>query len=342
MGMMRKIKNIVLLLTTLVVEISFVSGQDPLNENIIRYIETYAPTAIKEMNRTGVPAAIKIAQGILETNAGQSDLVLSSNNHFGIKCKLSWTGEKVYHDDDAPGECFRKYPSAEDSYLDHSDYLKSQPRYSFLFDYDPDDYSAWAWGLKKAGYATNPVYAESLIKFIETYRLTDLHEYLDEDQEDLDLSEYLDALRNSATLPPLTRENNGPRENDASSSPVKNVKKTNAYPSGIFRHEGTKAIYAEKGTSLLALAKKHKKQLSVLISYNKLPSSTTNLLKDQIVYLERKKKLKTYTTHTVRKGESLYTISRKFKTTIEALKKENKLKNNDLQPGQKLKIKKTA
>lgn len=340
--MMRRIKNIVLSLSTLVVGMSFVTGQEPLNENVIRYIETYAPMAIKEMNRTGVPAAIKIAQGILETNAGQSDLVLSSNNHFGIKCKSSWTGEKVYHDDDAPGECFRKYPSAQDSYLDHSDYLKSQPRYSFLFDYDPDDYSAWAWGLKKAGYATNPVYAETLIRYIETYRLTELHEYVDEDEADLDLTEYLDALRNPASLPPLTRENNGPRENDPSADANKNIKKSNAYPSGIFKHEGTKAIYAEKGTSLLAIAKKHKKQLSVLLSYNKLPSSTTNLLKDQIVYLERKKKSRSYTTHTVRKGESLYTISRKFKTTVEALKKENKLKNNDLQPGQKLRIKKTA
>jgi LysM repeat protein len=340
--MMSVIKKIVSSALMLVGSFSLTAAQDLPNESIIRYIETYAPLAIKEMNRTGVPAAIKIAQGILETKAGKSDLVIRSNNHFGIKCKSNWAGEKVYHDDDLSGECFRKYPSAEDSYMDHSDFLKSQPRYAFLFEYDPNDYSSWAWGLKKAGYATNPAYAESIVRVIETYRLTDLHNYVDEGEENIDLSEYLTALRNPSTLPPLTRENNGPLENDPSLTLVNNGKKNSSYPSGIFRHEGTKAIYAEKGTSLLAIAKKHKKQLSVLLSYNQLPSNTTNLQKDQVVYLERKKKSKTYSTHTVKKGESLFTISRKFKTTIEALKKENKLKSNDLQPGQKLRIKKTA
>ena len=287
---MSVMKKIILSVGMLFGSFLFTDAQELPNENVVRYIETYAPLAIKEMNRTGVPAAIKIAQGILETNAGQSDLVLSSNNHFGIKCKSSWTGEKVYHDDDAPGECFRKYPSAQDSYLDHSDYLKSQPRYSFLFEYDPNDYSAWAWGIKKAGYATNPAYAESLIKIIETYRLTDLHDYLDEEDEDIDLTEYVDALRNPSGLAALEKANNGPNENSPSPATTMNAKKTTSYPSGVFRHEGTKAIYAEKGTSLLAIAKKHKKQLSVLLSYNKLPSSTTNLQKDQVVYLERKKK----------------------------------------------------
>lgn len=339
---MKLMKNIVWLVCITLSNLTLVNAQEPLNENIIRYIETYAPMALKEMNRTGVPAAIKIAQGILETNAGQSDLVLRSNNHFGIKCKSSWTGEKVYHDDDAPGECFRKYASADDSYLDHSDYLKSQPRYAFLFDYDADDYSSWAWGLKKAGYATNPVYAQTLIKYIETYRLTELHAYIEEEEDPIDLSEYFDDLRNNNALPPLTRENNGPRENEPADNEIKTAKKTTSYPAGVFRHEGTKAVFGEKGTSLLSIAKKHKKQLSALLSYNRLPSSTTNLPKDQVVYLERKKKSKAYTTHTVRKGESLYTISRKFKTTVEALKKANNLKKNDLQPGQKLRINKTA
>jgi LysM repeat protein len=339
---MKSIKDIALILCLLLADLTLGNAQEPLNDNIIRYIETYAPLAIKEMNRTGVPAAIKMAQGILETNAGQSDLVLSSNNHFGIKCKSTWNGEKVYHDDDAPGECFRKYSSAEDSYLDHSDYLKSQPRYAFLFDYDADDYSSWAWGLKKAGYATNPVYAQTLIKYIETYRLTDLHAYIDEEEDEIDLSEYFEALRNNGALPPLSKENNGPRESEPAGNEFKNAKKNITYPTGVFRHDGTKAVFAEKGTSLLALAKKHRKQLSALISYNRFPSSTTNLPKDQVVYLERKKKSKNYTIHTVRKGESLYTISKKFKTTVEALKKINNLKKNELQPGQKIKIKKTT
>ena len=264
------------------------NAQDLPNENILRYIETYAPLALKEMNRTGVPAAIKLAQGILETNAGQSDLVYKSNNHFGIKCKSSWTGEKVYHDDDAIGECFRKYESAEASYLDHSDYLKSQPRYAFLFDYDANDYAAWAWGLKKAGYATNPIYAQTLIKYIEAYRLTDLHDYLDEEEEELDLSEYFASLKNANALSTITRDNNGPHEETYTGG---ESEKKSRHISNIFKHSS-------------------------------------------------KSKTKGSRTYVVKKGDSLYSIAKKYKTTVEVLKKTNKLKKDALQPGQKIKIKK--
>jgi len=138
---------------------------------IKEYIKNYQELAINEMKRSGVPAAITLAQGILETDAGKSDLVLSSNNHFGIKCKSIWKGEKVYHDDDMRGECFRKYPTAADSYTDHSDYLRTNTRYDFLFRLEPEDYKAWAKGLRSAGYATNPRYADVLINYIETYNL---------------------------------------------------------------------------------------------------------------------------------------------------------------------------
>ncbi len=138
---------------------------------IYEYINTYQELAIEEMKRSGVPASITLAQGILETDAGKSDLVLSSNNHFGIKCKSIWKGEKVYHDDDSKGECFRKYPKAEDSYMDHSDYLRSGTRYASLFKLDAENYKGWAKGLKAAGYATNPRYADVLINYIEKYNL---------------------------------------------------------------------------------------------------------------------------------------------------------------------------
>jgi LysM repeat protein len=138
---------------------------------IYEYINTYQELAIEEMKRSGVPASITLAQGILETDAGKSDLVLSSNNHFGIKCKSIWKGEKVYHDDDSKGECFRKYPKAEDSYMDHSDYLRSGTRYASLFKLDAENYKGWAKGLKAAGYATNPRYADILINYIEKYNL---------------------------------------------------------------------------------------------------------------------------------------------------------------------------
>lgn len=138
---------------------------------IQEYIDTYKDMAIREMQRVGIPASITLAQGILETEAGNSDLVRRSNNHFGIKCKSSWTGESVYHDDDEQGECFRKYNNAEDSYRDHSNFLRGSERYAFLFKLDPSDYKGWARGLKKAGYATNPRYPDILIRNIEQYNL---------------------------------------------------------------------------------------------------------------------------------------------------------------------------
>jgi flagellum-specific peptidoglycan hydrolase FlgJ len=142
------------------------------SSSVIRnYIDRFKDIAIAEEIRTGVPAAITLAQGIHETSAGQSDLVTRSNNHFGIKCKTEWTGDKVYHDDDARGECFRKYDQPEQSYRDHSDFLKTRPFYSSLFKLDPTDYEGWAFGLKKAGYATNPKYPQILIKLIRDYNL---------------------------------------------------------------------------------------------------------------------------------------------------------------------------
>ena len=133
----------------------------------VQYIEMYKDIAIREMKRMGVPAAITLAQGILETESGNSVLVKKSNNHFGIKCKSNWTGGSVSHDDDASGECFRLYKTADDSYRDHSNFLRAGTRYSFLFKLDVRDYKGWAYGLKKAGYATNPAYPQILIKHIE-------------------------------------------------------------------------------------------------------------------------------------------------------------------------------
>ncbi len=141
------------------------------DDQILAYIEKFKDVAVAEMKRTGVPAAITLAQGIHETTAGTSVLVLKSNNHFGIKCKTEWKGESVNHDDDAPQECFRKYTDPIDSYKDHSDFLKNRPYYASLFKLDPMDYKSWAYGLKKAGYATNPRYPQILIKLIEEWDL---------------------------------------------------------------------------------------------------------------------------------------------------------------------------
>lgn len=134
------------------------------------YIRKYAPVAVREMYRSGVPASITLAQGLLESRYGQSDLAVKGNNHFGIKCH-DWTGKKMYHDDDRRGECFRVYGTADESFSDHSDFLRYRDRYKSLFNNDVTDYKAWAHGLKKAGYATDPAYPSKLIKLIEDYHL---------------------------------------------------------------------------------------------------------------------------------------------------------------------------
>lgn len=168
-------KKWILLLTVYCCTYTTSGAQTPsVKEKTEAYINSYKELAIEEMLRTGVPASIKLAQGILESQFGESPLAKNANNHFGIKCKTEWTGEKTYHDDDAKGECFRVYPSAEQSYRDHSDFLKTRPHYSFLFKLEPTDITGWAYGLKRAGYATSSTYPEKLLKVIEDYKL---HQY---------------------------------------------------------------------------------------------------------------------------------------------------------------------
>ncbi len=135
------------------------------------YIATYAKWAVKEMKRTGIPASITLAQGILESGNGQSRLATEGNNHFGIKCHDGWKGKTMFVDDDKPDECFRVYRDPKQSYKDHSEFLLNRSRYDGLFLLDPRDYAAWARGLKAAGYATSPTYAEKLIKIIEEEEL---------------------------------------------------------------------------------------------------------------------------------------------------------------------------
>ena len=301
------------------------------NEDIVYYITQYADIAINEMVRIGVPASIKIAQGILETQAGKSKLVAESNNHFGIKCKSNWDGPKVYHDDDAQGECFRKYKDAISSYKDHSDFLKLQPRYTSLFELDVDDYKGWAWGLKKAGYATNPIYAETLIKFIEDYQLNILNDYAeDEEQEKYDLSEYIGEITKNGLTPSTVTTK--------SSSSFSNKKIS--YPEDVFKINNVKVIYATEGTSLLAVAKKYKIALPKLLSYNELPKSNSVLKKSELVFLQPKKSVGNKSIHRVKRNESLRDISQHEGIKLASLLQYNQLKaNSKLKVGQKLNLK---
>ena len=144
-----------------------------LNKHTLAYIDRYKHIAIRDMLEYKILASITLAQGVLESGSGRSQLASMSNNHFGIKCHKNWNGEKVYYDDDEKGECFRKYFDPEESFDDHSTFLTSRSRYAGLFALKPGDYKAWAKGLRKAGYATDKKYPNKLIKIIEDYHLYD-------------------------------------------------------------------------------------------------------------------------------------------------------------------------
>lgn len=222
-----------------------------LNKYTLAYIRKYAPIAVKEMHDYKIPASITLAQGILESGRGRSELALKSNNHFGIKCHTGWKGERVYHDDDAKGECFRKYVYPETSYNDHSLFLTERRRYAFLFDYNIKHYKKWAYGLRKAGYATDKKYPAKLLKLIKDYKLYEFD----------------------------------------------NVKKG-----------------------------KYAKELEKLNDHKDD--------KKEVVVKEIKEN-----SYKVRKGDTLYSISRKFGVSVETLKKLNSLKDNTISIGQELKVK---
>jgi len=167
---MRKIyRHILLIAISIAALIALLSAAD-YKTTQEAYIAKYSAIAVSEMYRSGVPASITLAQGLLESNAGLSVLSTQGNNHFGIKCH-NWTGKKMYHDDDEKGECFRVYDSALESFSDHSDFLRYRDRYKFLFENETTDYKSWAQGLKRAGYATDPAYPSKLIKLIEDFKL---------------------------------------------------------------------------------------------------------------------------------------------------------------------------
>lgn len=199
------------------------------------YIETYKGLAVSAMQEYGIPASIKLAQALIESDNGNSPLAINANNHFGIKCKTTWSGNITYKDDDEQEECFRSYKNVYDSYRDHSDFLANSPRYRSLFDLDPTDYKGWARGLSYAGYATNPNYSNMLIKLIEQYRLDKLD---------------TEVVSNSAAFANKEEEEAKPKQDTARAiSPAQTVKVyEDNLPEGVVKME-TRPGTVERPTS---------------------------------------------------------------------------------------------
>lgn len=280
------------LLTLLPISAIFSQRKDPVYES---YINTYKQTAIKHMEQYKIPASITLAQGLLESGAGQGALTKKSNNHFGIKCH-DWKGESVRAKDDGPNDCFRKYKHAEESFRDHSLFLTQKPRYKQLFALKITDYMGWARGLQTAGYATDKAYANKLISLIERY---ELYQY--------------DKKGSSASKKEET-------PNKKEDNKVLKYKHTPYITGGLVY------IIAKDGDSYPELAQEFGFKLKDLLNYNEVPDESFPLQKGDIIYFQKKKKKadKPYYDHIVEIGESMHSISQRYGLRVKNLYKMNK------------------
>lgn len=258
----------------------------------IAYIDKYKGIAMEEMKRSGIPASITIAQGVLESRSGQSRLACEGNNHFGIKCHKEWTGKTIHEDDDAKNECFRKYGSADESFRDHSDFLMTRDRYDALFQIPKADYMSWAQGLKDAGYATSPTYAQSLVTIIQRY---ELYRY---DMDDLPLA-VVDTTRPSIQ-PPVGCP----------------------YATNVFLINRIKTVFMQPNEALVDVAEKHDKREQWLQDYNEV-SATNHIEPGMHVFLQPKRKKAEEKYHRVQNDETMYQISQRYGIILDELYKKN-------------------
>lgn len=292
-------------------------------KDVARYIATYKDIAIAEQITNNIPASIKLAQGIYETAAGTSELANNAKNHFGIKCKRNWQGESYSYDDDSKGECFRLYTSHAASYLDHSQFLKSNKRYAPLFALSVLDYKGWANQLKSSGYATNPAYAEKLIEIIERYQLnqyTELALYSNHQSDALiaaagDQPLYASYASTPAVMPVTIKEI------PVAASPVVDEPKKEYYRT--LNLHGIKGFYAKKGDMLLEQAIKHKIRYATLLHYNDLKDEPLPF--DMFIYLDNKKKKGNRPHVVVTKNQTLLSISQAEGIQLNELRSLNKL-----------------
>lgn len=292
---------ILLLLTVMVAHSQRMTRQE--------YIRKYQLLAISEMNRSGIPASIKMAQACLESSDGNSEMSRKSNNHFGIKCKSNWTGARSYHDDDEKSECFRKYKNVEDSYVDHTNFLMSNPRYNTLFQLESTNFAGWARGLKKAGYATDPRYAEKVIEIIELNQLWRLdHKMTREEMAQVEKMRLGDNFNKGLII--------------------------NLYSSReVILHNGLRSAITRKGDNFELLAQEFGIKEWELRKFNDYPEGY-NPRAGEILYLQNKKPRAQglFELHRVAEGESMHYISQYYGIRLRALYRINRLRYGDVVP----------
>ena len=328
-----------------------------------KYVDKYSALAVDEMYRSGVPASITLAQGLLESRYGLSTLATKGNNHFGIKCHNNWQGGKVFHDDDKKGECFRKYDSPEDSFRDHSDFLRYRDRYKFLFDLEVNDYKGWAHGLKKAGYATDPAYPSKLIKLIEDYQLykydvapSDYGSYEADDVEQYVVKEKPSAKKTEKHDKAAAKKEDrhekkkdkkarthqkseapAPRVIPESPAKAEAVKVLEKEPDGEFSFNlsrqmyslnGVPFVYASDGETYASLARTFGLFPKEILKFNDLDSSTdlnTRLKPGAQIYVQAKKKeaAKGIEKHVIEAGDTLWGIAHRYGVRLDNIYKMN-------------------
>ena len=322
---MRKIAVILasaVLLVAVCADAQKMSGSSPQE----RYIYTYSDIAVAEMQRTGVPASITLAQGIIESGSGLSNLAINGNNHFGIKCHNNWKGGTMFMDDDAKGECFRTYDNPEQSFRDHSDFLRYRDRYKFLFDLDRRDYKGWAFGLKQAGYATDPSYANKLIRCIEQYDLSRFDFLTNEELANVPESP------NKIEEPVVIRS--------SGSAPVAEEFRF-SLSRVMYSLNNVAFVYSHDGESYKSIARDHHLFLFEILRFNDVKADTV-LEPGTVVYLEAKKRkapagLDMYIVS--QDGESLHNICQRFAVRESAIRLLNHLgQDSQLFEGDVLKL----
>ena len=307
-------------------------------KNDEQYIQRFAAYAVEEMEKYKIPASITLAQGLLETGGGQSRLAQQGNNHFGIKCKEDWTGKTMKHTDDAPNECFRVYDDPRQSYEDHSKFLAYRSYYTKLFSLDMMDYKAWAHGLKKAGYATNPRYAHILIDKIEKNRLVEFDKTNSKEVLYAVLKMY-PALKNDGVfMAKLDQKNavskpvtvNVPYEQTSYAKQQQKVEKIvtkaeslNSILIKSHPNEGKKFVIIPNDIDLAAISKKFQITESALMKWNEIDGN--QLKKNDILFLESKSSSGNVATYKAQVGESMHDISQKFGIKLKKLYSKNRM-----------------
>lgn len=265
-----------------------------LNKQFVEYILQYRLLAMDHQDRFKIPASIVLAQGVFESGGGRSRLTMESNNHFGIKCYNGWNGPRVYHDDDIKNDCFRKYERAEDSYEDHSLFLSRKPRYAPLFNLEITDYRGWAMGLQQLGYATDPSYANKLIKVIEDYEL------------------YIYDVRSTGRREVVIEE-------------VKPMPKLPIHE--VFISQGLLYVVARAGDTFVSIATELDFKPKDLLSFNESPENFP-LSAGDIIYLQKKNKVvKGSDSHIIKSGDSMHSIAQHYGIRMNYLYKLNKLES---------------